>query len=131
VANIIGEFEFLTLHGRPSPPAEQVEVVARGGVDGLGIWRTGVRGQPFRMFSQVDAPSLEIAADEFERYQALIGQDPVEMVQDDVIRDWKVAVLGVQLVSRYAIMVPVGGLNFPSLAWLEAEWTLVAIAEGE
>lgn len=127
MANRIGNFEFVALHGSPLPPTEQPELVARAGVDGVGGWRTGVRGTPFRMLSQVDMPTYEIAGQVSINYTVLIGQDPVSLVQDDVEFPYQVVVLSVVERSRRGMVISTGGLYPPSAAWLESEWTLMAV----
>ena len=129
--NTIGNFQFIALHGNPVPPKGQPMVLARAGVDGVGIWRAGVRGVPFEMVSQVDAPNMAVARQLLKAYVDSIEQDPVPLIQDDydyTAEGWKVVVLDVEQRQRHAIISPVGGINLPSLAYLEASWTLIAIA---
>ena len=135
--NSIGEFQFIALQGHPIPPREQPEVISRGGVDGVGVWRTGKRGEPFELVSQVDVASMDGARRLFKQYVDTIAQDPVVLVQDNYdysAEGWKVVVLDVQQRQRHAIISAVGGLNSPSRAFLECAWKLVAIeiqVEGE
>lgn len=127
---MIGDFLFIALHGHPGLPKEQPQVVARGGVDGVGIWRTGVRGAPFQMISQVDMPSLNAAKTLFAAYAGWIAQDPVVLIQDDYdysAQGWQVVVLDVELRQCHALVTSDGGINPPSLAYLEVAWTLQAV----
>jgi hypothetical protein len=128
--NSIGEFQFITVLGHPVGPREQPEVIARSGVDDVGVWRTGKRGEPFELVSQVDVASMDGARRLFKQYVDSIGQDPVVLIQDDYdysAEGWKVVVLDVEERQRHAIISAVGGLNLPSLAFLECAWKLVAI----
>lgn len=129
--NAIGNFTFIALLGNPVPPKGQPQVIARPGVDGVGIWRSGKRGEPFKMVSQVDAPSMRVARNAMAAYVASIEQNPVALIQDDYdysSEGWKVVVLDVVQRQCHAIISAVGGINPPSLAYLEAEWALVAVS---
>jgi hypothetical protein len=127
----IGPHQFLILAGQIVPPHEQVDdPVQRRGVDGTGLWRTGRRGDKFSLRSKVDQPSLDAARLTFRQYQDLIGQDPQQLVQDDFDfsqQGFQVFVLKVHLAALKTIRTAVGGLNPPSLAWLEGDWELIAV----
>ena len=128
--NLIGNFQFLALHGHPVPPKGQPQVLARPGVDGVGIWRTGERGVPFEMVSQVDMPDMATARRVFKLYVESIEQNPVPLIQDDydyAAEGFNVVVLDVQERQRHALATSTGGLNLPSLAYLEAAWVLIAV----
>lgn len=129
--NSIGDFSFIALLGQREPPRQQLEIEARPSVDGLTIIRTGTRGAPFRLRSQVDAASYNAAWTTFRSYLALIAADPVAMIQGGInstAEGFKVQVLDVRPVKIGPLKTPVGGLNAPSLGWLECDWDLVAIA---
>lgn len=130
----IGSFEMRTLRGpAPETVRRTLELVARPGVDGLVIVRTGTRGRPFVMRSGVDAASLDAGATRLRDYQAAIGSDPIEIIWGG--KSWldfnvRFVVLDVRLVQLVPIPPggAVGGLNPPSLAWLECEWDLVPVS---
>lgn len=107
--------------------AEQVVVESRPGVDGEAIFKLGKRGKPFRLFSRVDMPSLVDANIEVNSYQTLIDQGPQPVVWHNVstVGGYGFVVLDVNPVRIHALATSVGGLNSPSLAWLEAAWTLL------
>ena len=129
--NSIGEYVFIGLHGNPDPPKEAVEIMERPGVDGIGVWRLGRWGKPFFMRSQVDVASMAAAAVLLGRYRDMIGQDPVSMIQDNVDSaacGFLVVVEDVRQERCHAIENSTGGINPPSLAWLEAGWRLRAVA---
>lgn len=125
----IGTFDFQALEGHPIPPTGQPLVIARPGVGGVGIWRTGVRGRPFQMRSRVDMPDLAMAEEMAGQYTTLVEQDPVVLEQDDIEFDYKVVVLGVARIACHVLVMSVGGINPPGRAWLEAEWQLIAIGD--
>lgn len=133
--NQIGDHRFLFLQGNPDPPKEMPDLMARGGVDGVGVWRTGVRGKPFALRSQVDCASMDEAREEFARYAQSIAQDAVALIQDDydyTAEGWLVVVLDVRETARHVQIRSTGGFFSPGpSAWLEAEWTLVAVPKPE
>lgn len=130
--NSIGDFTFIALLGGREPPREQLEIEARPSVDGLTIIRTGSRGTPFRLRSQVDAASYNGAWTTFRQYLALIKSDPVVLTQGGIVstaEGFKVQVLNVHPVKIGPIKSASGGLNTPSLGWLECDWDLVAVVQ--
>ena len=130
MTNSIGEFQFLALHGDPEPLKEQTVVLARPGVTGVAVWKTGVRGVRFTLRSVVDAESFEAARQLFADYKGSIGQDPVSLIWSDLALDgegFQVIVLDVRPASIRGILGGVGGLNPPSLGWCECDWDLVAV----
>lgn len=123
----IGPFQFVVLKGNPLLPTEQVELIQRPGVPGVGMLRTGVRGTPFTLLSKVDAPSVDDAHYLIRQYESIVGGDPVQLVKDSIWYGPLCFVLAVRSVDVRAIVGGVGGLNEESYAWAEAEWDLVAI----
>jgi len=131
--NMIGNLLFLTLLGGVERPSQQVgDLIARPGVDGLGIWRTGIRGRPFQLRSMVDVPDLAAGRMFFAAYRLLMGGALQILIQDGynffAAEGFNVAVLDVQLQQLKTIKTAVGGFNPPSNAKLVCEWTLVAVA---
>ena len=136
MTNSIGSFAFLSLRGAVDPPVERIDpqIVVRPGITGVGLWKTGRRGRPFGLRSAVDQSDLEAAHAELGKYRALIGEDPVALVQDDhdyAGDGFKVAVLAVARISIQKVLTPCGGLNLPSLAKLVCQWQLIAIENVE
>jgi len=127
----IGTFEFVALKGNWIPPAEQIQVDERPGVDGTEAVKRGRKGRPFPIVSQVDAANINAAYSLFQQYQGLIDGDAVEMTLNSVdsgTLDFKVLVLDVQPLQIRAMRGAVGYVkNPPSLAWLECAWTLLAV----
>ncbi len=125
----IGRFTFLGLSGEVSPPKEIVSADERPAVNGTELTKEGTKGRPFIMFSWVDAESYASAHNRGLEYRELVGGDPVELIQADCafsLAGFKVAVLDVTYKAT-AIGTSHGGLNPPSLGYLEAQWTLLAI----
>lgn len=130
--NSIGDFSFIALLGNREPPREQLEIEARPSVNGLTIIRTGSRGTPFRLRSQVDAASYNAAWSTFRQYLSLINDDPQLLIQGGIYSSsegYMVQVLDVHPVRIGPIKTASGGLNAPSLGWLECDWDLVAIVQ--
>lgn len=128
--NSIGDFSFIALLGNREPPRQQLEIEARPSVDGLTIIRTGSRGTPFRLRSQVDAVSYNAAWTTFRQYLNLTNSDPVVLTQGGIVstsEGFKVQVLDVRPVRIGPIKTSSGGLNAPSLGWVECDWDLVAV----
>lgn len=134
----IGTFRFLALEGQPLPDLEEVDVVARPGVNGVGLWKLGKRGSPFTIVSKVDAITKIRARALYASYKQLIAADPVVLVWSSinlrVTEEFLVAVLdviptpgpsgGVRGLGSAS-----GGLNPPSLGFIACQWTLIAIPE--
>jgi len=131
VENRIGTHEFIELEGNPETVKRQVMALVRAGVDGTTLVDEGRRGPPFTLRSKVDMPDLLEARAAYASYCELIGDDPVELVWQDLdlaSESLLVAVLNVtQEVCVPLAFASSGGLNPPSLGWLECTWTLIAI----
>lgn len=129
--NSIGEFGFLSLIGHPPGIQQELELLQRPGVNGVGLWKTGFRGRPFRLRSLVDAQSKEDAREYYTLYCELIGADPVQLIYSDHDSEdegYRVAVLSVTPLDIRALANSAGGLNSPSLGWIECDWDLVSVA---
>jgi hypothetical protein len=128
----IGPFKFLALRGQIAPPSERIEVLRRPGINGAAFMEMGRVSEEFVLRSQVDMVSPWHAHWWFGEYLKLKEDDPVPLVKDDVdmvslIRPFIVKVIDVKMALIEARIGGVGGLNEPSEAWLEADWTLVAV----
>lgn len=124
----IGEFEFITLTGRPPVWQTVVEVDHRPGVDGNSLWQSRVSAEPFQMVSMVDCQNLTHADELLNEYADLIDGDPVTMTYAgvDYAAHYKVAVQRVELIQVTPLLACVGNLiNPPSEAQLVCRWYLV------
>ena len=133
MTNSIGSYQFISLLGRVEPPTEQLDrPIVRLGVAGVGLQKTGVRGVPFTLRSAVDQTDLAAAHLTLAAYRALVGADPVVLIQDgfnfSTGNNFTVAVLGVHDARISSVAGSSGGLNSPSLAKLVCHWGLIAIA---
>jgi hypothetical protein len=136
IENKIGDFEFITLQGPPPDTLhEAVEVVARRGVDGVALWKSGSRGNPFSWTAGVDIDNFTQAMRQMEEYRELEGADPVKVVFNDhdlsTEEELKFAVLRVSRRMVKKITSASGGLSASAGAWLETEWTLIPIDESQ
>lgn len=61
-------FPFLSLQGALLPTRETHEREQRAGVDGIGVWLTGSRGQPFSIQTTLDCVDLSAAGTAWAAY---------------------------------------------------------------
>lgn len=127
----IGDFLFLDLHGAVELLQEKTELLTRPGVDGTGLVQQGYRGTPFTVRSRVDQANLAEANDAVVGYLSYVGQGAFPLVQYacNFTAAYGVGflVLAVKPVVLRSNLFLMGGLNPPSLAWLEADWTLCCV----
>lgn len=128
--NKIGDFQFISLSQPPQPVLERLEILARPGVNGVAIRKTGRRGEPFPLVSTVDHRSLQAAIDEIKKYARLVDDDPVSVTWSGIGLDAmgiKCQVLAVRPLRLSGLATAVGGLNPPSRALLVCVWDLLPI----
>lgn len=65
-------FPFLTLNGALVPSRPTFEREIRPGVNGVGIWSTGRRGEPFSISTNLDCASVTAAGLAYAAYHAAI-----------------------------------------------------------
>lgn len=129
--NSIDSFSFIALKGDIEPPKQALQTDQRLGVDGTEFTETGTRGKPFQLRSQVDCNDYQSAISTFDTYYALIGNDPVTVIQAGISsadRGFKCQVMDVKLVNAQTI-VSVGGSG--GNGWLDCQWTLLSVATEE
>lgn len=131
LAQKIGSFEFLSLRGVVMPPRLQIDrPMMRPGVDGVGLWKTGSRGQPFELRSAVDVATVSAGRTLFQSYYQAIGDNPVDLVVDGynfAAEFWRVAILDVRASQVKGIINSAGGTLTNPLAKLVASWTLIGV----
>jgi hypothetical protein len=130
----IGDHQFLKLSGNPEAIKERLVLLARPGVSGVAIWKTGQRGEPFTLRSIVDLQDGPSAWSTYLGYCQLIGQEPVDLTWAGMTlttEKTKVAVLAVRQVRLIGMLGAIGGINPPSNALLECEWHLVPVELAE
>ena len=128
----IGDFYFLSLDGAVQPPSQRIEPFQRPGVEGTGFTAGGWAGVPFMLRSRVDGVNLVVCAQAFAEYLLYKEAGPKRLVKGGIdyyhdFRPWVVKVVDVKLALMESRLTAVGGLNWPSLAWLEADWTLIGV----
>ena len=118
-------FPFLTLEGNLQPSQQTFEREVRAGVNGIGLWLTASRGEPFQIQTTLDCVSVAAAGTVFAAYRAAVtskkdlyyvgalwGTIVVQRVSLVSIRKFNAAVGGVQ------------GHTGGSGAMLVAAWTI-------
>lgn len=114
----------------PDGIKRQILVQTRGGVDGNAFWRTGRRARQFTLRSRVDLPTFAHGFLLYGMYAQLIGEDPVPLVysgSDLSEFGILVEVVDVRMAEHFGTVSGTGGINPPSLAFLECDWDLVAV----
>ena len=66
--------DFLNITGSPVPVREMFDRVMRPGIDGIGLWYTGARGEPFQIQTLSDYSSESNANTAYATAQAMVGQ---------------------------------------------------------
>ena len=125
----IGSIQFLSLSGRPVLPALKLEAQIRPGVDGVGIWEVGIRGEPFFLESVDDAEDTAYAEQMAEDYRDLIQQNGLEVWIADWIFGYLFQVLSVEILEIAAVLTASGGRHCPSTAIIRARWQLIALEQ--
>jgi hypothetical protein len=118
---------FVTVTGIPDGIRNQYEVIAQKGRDGSYAWLTGARGTPFEITTGVDAASLGAAMTAMAGYRALVSTPVIYRLYHHGAFFSRVLLLDVRPVTQIPLANATGGLNPPSLAWLEATWQMLAI----
>ena len=125
----IGPHTFLTLDGTPPMREQEGQIIVRPGVAGLAFWLTGERGQPFTLVSRVDCASKADALAKRYEYRQLVLAGKQSLIWGDHNLETedgaKVMVLAVRPQRLGELLVSSGGLNSPSLGYLDCEWDLV------
>lgn len=82
--NSIDSFTFADLVGTTYFSQQEIELIPRPGVDGLGARRSGVRGKPFVMVSICYHADFTTAAASLAEYTDLVGHNPVSLTRNSV-----------------------------------------------
>jgi hypothetical protein len=118
-------FPFLSLQGALLPSRPTAEREMRAGVDGIGLWLTGARGEPFQIQTILDCVSAAAAASAFAAYLAAIHTKK-DLYYCSLL--WgTIVVHDVVLVSIQKFGAAVGGIQSftgGSGAILTAAWTI-------
>jgi hypothetical protein len=127
----IGEFQFVSMSRMPEIVRQSLAVVARPGVDGVAVWKTGERGKPFTIRTLVDCFNVLDGLDTWRSYRDLIGEPPQTAVWADLnfdVSNLRFFVLDVRLAANRRILASDGGLLENAGAILECDWDLLPVA---
>jgi hypothetical protein len=130
MAHSIGAYAFLRMEGNPDAISEQLEMITRPGVDGVGIRKVGGRGVPFQVNTWTDTASETVALSLFANYKALKGLGAQQFIYRSQTFAPDVAVLDVVQESLDSFDGLVGGLNVATGGagvMLICMWTLVLL----
>jgi hypothetical protein len=117
-------FPFLTLNGALVPSRPTFDREIRPGVNGVGLWATGQRGEPFGISTQLDCASVAAAGLVFKAYHASI-MSKKNLYYCSVL--WgTVLIHNVLLTEIRKLTRRVGGINGSGSggAMLYVQWTL-------
>lgn len=125
----LGAFDFLSIDGVPPVRQTEGQLVVRPGVDGVACWLTGQRGQPFTVRTRVDCQSRADALAKRYAYAQLSFAGKQKLIWSDYAVETEdgaqVLVLAVRMIQLGALLASSGGLNPPSLGYLDCEWDLI------
>lgn len=126
----LGDFKFLGILGSHAPASEIISLAELPGVDGTAIIKEGRKGRPFTIRSWVDCANYSQAMTELMNYTLSKSyNEPSELVICGASSEsflYRVHVLDVRQIAAGICRLGGTGLNPPSLAYLEAEWDLIA-----
>lgn len=119
----------------------KLNYLARTGVDGFSVWRTGLRGEAFQVVTFADFGNFKDAFDEYQtKYMALRGQRRSLVYENAYITSeyLDVAIIDVQPAGAgrsrgvYNTLKTVGGLQTETDngGIVRARWTLLGLAKG-
>lgn len=117
-------FPFLTLQGVLVPSRQTFEREIRPGVNGVGLWLTGKRGEPFKIATSLDCPTVAAAGQYFAAYHASIASNKNLYYAG---APWgTVLIHHVDMREVRKLTTRVGGINGSgsSGAMLYVEWTI-------
>lgn len=126
----IGQFTFVRLDKAPERVGAQWEIASVAGIDGVSLWNSGNRGQPFTLMSEAVALSYAAGRTFLKQYKSLELAGPVSIVCGVLENDQLYKVLsvnwhgpGVKRVARAHI----GGdtTTYGAIVW--ATWSLLPI----
>lgn len=127
MSNSLGAVVFFSIDMPATAAAQQVELESRSGVDGLAIWLTGSRGEPFDITTTIDlVGTLATAQTVMNTYRAMKAGGPYTLTRASTALG-SVVVIDVKPISDELVVTAVGGVNGGNVL-LTARWTLVAVA---
>jgi len=120
----IGDFSFVALSRAFSRPMQHIEREIKPGKDGVSMWRTGKRGEPFELLSFADVADVAAAQSLLAAYEDAVGGDPVAATWADEDFDGSLFIHRVMPPpgGLRKTLLAVGGLLGSSHAYLRAIW---------
>ena len=108
----------------------ETTVEKRAGFNGVGVWQSGRRAEPFTMTSMVAVGSHAAAMDEHKAYREAVNQSPVQITWRGEQIDsgetlFIVLAVGPPRIAQMATAV--GFDNENATHRLEVQWTLIAV----
>jgi hypothetical protein len=121
----IGQFGFIKLSRPASFGMTRLEREVRPGVDGVTVWNTAWRAEPFQLLSVTDCENVGDARATLRAYEQIVGEGPVELWFGNQF-DSNVIVHSVVPIDdgTYQTLLGVGGRLGTSFGMLHAAWTL-------
>lgn len=127
--NSIDEFEFEDMVGRLHLPAEQLESIVRPGKEGETLRKMAPRAITSQIETMHFVADWAAAKTAYAAYQALIGADPVEVIQHDESFGM-FHVIGVVESPKTQAVFRVNGSIIPNPTVRQyCLWTLLAVTE--
>lgn len=129
----IDAFKMITLHGHPPRVQQELEVVVRPGVNGVGLWKTGVRGRPFSIVSIVDVVNLQVGREFYNAYLATIAlPNPIKITWGGLdlsaAHKTEFHTLGVEILELRVCRTAAGGVSSSSGALLTCRWEMIPVS---
>lgn len=126
MAHEIGAFVFIKFSRYPGLVAEQVRLETQQGVDGTGVWFTGIRGVPFDLQTVAFFTTMSAGRTAAEQYRLLTDDPPVTVKYDGTaISNHLYQVQRVDVLNVEKVWGVVSGTV--ALCKVTARWQLVPI----
>lgn len=129
--NFIGTYPMITMSMVPIGRKQTTDLETRPGIDGVYVWLTGTRGEPFEVQTVTDIQSATDSIQLLQLYEAMVGT-----VQPVMFANWvmpkKYTVLNVRPIPEQCrqVLLGIGGTtNGTSYGILAASWTLISSEE--
>jgi len=126
----IGQFTFFRMDKPPERVSAQWQISARGGINGLGLWNSGTRGEPFTITAEAVAITYAAGRTFLANYKYLEQQGPVPLIcgnQLESMQLYKVLKVTYHGPGVKAAIVRIGGDPNTYGALVYTAWTLIAI----
>jgi hypothetical protein len=124
--NSIGSFDFIAMEGTVFLRQQELEIIKRPGVNGVGARRLGEQGKPFDIVTVNYEATLQAAANKLDDYIALKNaSNLVALVYHDIPYGFFLLLEVKEAKPPYAIMSAIGGFTGGEQACHEVTWTFI------